>query len=266
MKSSQQLEIRLGQLHLQLLSLDRDLIRGLLRLGEVLFLQQFDRPGQRLLGPRQFLFRQGDSLVHLVDVFGILAQLVLPEVLAGELHRQLGLIDVAVGLAGDDGQVLLGVDVRRLGVLHPDLLVDLAVLERPGIQLDQQLSLADPRALGDQRDDGGPALDLVLDDDLVAGLDRAGLDDADGQRAAPGREHGHVLSRLVAAPDHGEPDDAYADRQHEGQAAEESGDESSGSAAVCPPIASEPCQSPVMTGLITQGGFSTHAFRRRGMP
>ena len=66
--------------------------------------------------------------------------------------------------------------------LHPDHLVDPGVRQRADVQLDQQVPLLDAGALGNDRDDRRPALQVIADDLRVFGLQRPGFQDADGQR------------------------------------------------------------------------------------
>ena len=88
-----------------------------------------------------------------------------------------------LGLVLDDLDVLLAGQEVRLGVEHVDLLVVELVLEDAGVQLDEQLALLDPRPLRHDVGDRRAALvDLALEHDLLAWLDRARLGHADGQR------------------------------------------------------------------------------------
>ena len=112
-------------------------------------------------------------------MLGPFALKVLDLVFDRELVVQLCLGHIALGLDLDDREVFLGRDIIGFAVLDLDLLVDEAVFEGARIQLDQQVTLADQRALIDDIDDRCAALDLILDDVLVAGFHRARLGECD---------------------------------------------------------------------------------------
>jgi len=66
-----------------------------------------------------------------------------------------------------------------------------------------------------EKDNRPASLDLVLDDDLVLGLDGPGLEHADGQGAALGGKGGQIFSRFAAALDHFEPDGGCPDDHYQ---------------------------------------------------
>ena len=93
------------------------------------------------------------------------------------------------------------------GLLHPDLLLGEVLLDLRIVELADDVSLLDPGALGDKKDDLVLAADLADAVDCLAALQAAPLDDRDPQAGPldlgderpigargdrPGRDHGEV--------------------------------------------------------------------------
>ena len=194
----QQLEGRPGQLEVELRPVRGELVGLQLRLGEVLFTEEHFRPLELLPGAAQLLLGDGDFRLGLPDLLRKLAFHVFFQVLLRESQLEFCLVDVAGGLVPDDLQVLSRPDEGRLAVHLADLLVDLPVLQAAGIELHQKVSLADPCPLGDEAYDRRSPLDFVLDDDLLLGLDRSRLGDADSEGTPLHREDRLGLLRLLS--------------------------------------------------------------------
>ena len=106
--------------------------------------------------------------------------------------------------------------------MNTNFLIDLVVLQRAGIKLDEDVSFFDASAFAYKGDDGGPAFDLVFYNVLVAGLDRAGFDDADSQRPSFDGKGRRVLPHCFAAPEYDKPDNSRTDQYGNHKSAEQS--------------------------------------------
>ena len=172
-----------------------------LRAGQVAVLLELAGPRNAVLGALELLLGDGDGALSLLEELRVIALVVrlgvglrvvlqfaaqvLPEVQLGQLDCELRLVHARPGLVLDHRELLPGSDEIGLGPNHLDVLPFLLLHEGGRIELEQHLAGLDVGTLVDEPDHRRVALELALDDHLVAVVDRARASEADRQWPAP---------------------------------------------------------------------------------
>ena len=168
-----------GLLDDDFLPLHRERVRFQLVLGGVALGLERLGPVEAVLCALQLFLRDGDFGLDGAPSLRPIALLVFLEVGDGELDLQHSVLHGGVHGKLLNLQIFLGPAVGSLGVLHGDLLVRELLLQAGGVQFHQQVALLHRGALGHDAHDGGAALQLVADDELLHGAQRAALDERD---------------------------------------------------------------------------------------